>query len=297
MSPVLVRPYVRVIAHHQIPPPTHLNNTPVVARPEPPEYHPRHSWMTFVNPASPPGPRSRRGVSPSRRSASALRRGVSPSRRGAALSRREAALSRREAALSRRGVSPSRRRVQFRRGARSRHYPAFAWTVLVLTLSMTGAALVAGDRAATSAPSGDPVVAAEAGRLQTALVPAPGEAGLAPGSAPAAAASVVVSGPLVGPSGLCLDARAGVQLRRCTGGESQAWTAPADGTLRTAGRCLQPVAGRLSLVRCTGAAAQQWDTAGGTLVARASKQCLTGRGDWLVLTRCGGGTSQRWQLP
>jgi hypothetical protein len=246
MPPVLVRPYVRVIAHHQISPSAHPNSRPAATRPEPPRYHPRHSGAPALIPAA--------------------------------------------------QVSPSRMAPRPHR--KPRHSPAVAWTVLVLSLTMTGLALTAGDRPATSAPDGEPVVAAQAGRLQIVLVPAP-DAGATAGFAPAPA-PVPVAGQVVGPAGLCLDARSAgaVALRRCSGAATQTWTAPADGTLRTAGRCLQPASGRLALARCTGAAAQQWDTVRGTLVARSSRQCLTGKsGVQPFLARCAGAASQRWQLP
>ena len=233
MSPVLVRPYVRVIAHHQIPPAAHPGSRPVAARPAPPLYHPRHSGAALLAPAVTGSPR------------------------------------------------------------KPRHYPAMAWTVLILTLATTGLALMAADPAATSGPDAEPVTAAQAGRLQIAVVPAPGTAAVAPSPQP-------IAGAVVGPGGLCLDARAGgaVQLRRCSGAATQTWTADADGTLRTAGRCLQPTPGGLGLARCTGAEAQQWDAARGTLVARASRQCLTGKGGAQpFLARCAGVASQRWQLP
>jgi hypothetical protein len=250
MPPVLVRPYVRVIAHHEIPPVAHPHSAPAETRPVPPRYHPRHSsWTTLLPPPV---------------------------------------------------AEPRTHRLYVTHQPRSgpRHYPALAWTVLVLTLATTGLALTARDQAATSAPSAEPVAAEvtapQAGRLQIAVVPAPGVAalGLAPEPAP-------VGGPLVGPAGLCLEARTGaVQLHRCTGAATQIWTAPADGTLRTAGRCLQPTLQRLVLARCTGGAAQQWDTTRGVLVARSSRQCVTSKGGAQpVLARCTGGTSQRWQLP
>ncbi|GAB3865442.1 ricin-type beta-trefoil lectin domain protein [Dactylosporangium cerinum] len=252
MPPVLVRPYVRVIANHEIPPAAHPNSAPAANRPVPPLYQPRHSsWTTLLPPVAEPHTHRIQGVHP-----------VHPAR------------------------VPG-------------HYPTLAWTVLVLTLATTGLALTAGDRAATSSPGTEPVAAevtaAQAGQLQIAVVPAPGVAalGLAPAPAPIAA------GPLIGPAGLCLEAHTGaVQLRRCTGATAQTWTAPADGTLRTAGQCLQPTALRLGLAGCTGGAAQQWDTTRGMLVARSSRQCLTGKGGTQpVLARCTGGTSQRWQLP
>ncbi|MEV4508149.1 RICIN domain-containing protein [Dactylosporangium sp. NPDC049525] len=244
MPPVLVRPYVRVIAHHQIPPAAHPSSGPVAARSTPPLYNPRHSETTLLAPPPP--------------------------------------------------AEPSLR-------YKPRHYPALAWTVLILTLATTGLALTAGDRPATSAPDAEPVIAAQAGRLQIAVVPAPGS-GTAAALAPAPVTGSVggpVAGQVVGPAGLCLDARSGgaVQLRRCSGAASQTWTAPADGTLRTAGRCLQPTYGQLGLARCTGTAAQQWDAARGALVARSSRQCLTGRGGQPYLARCAGVASQRWQLP
>lgn len=262
MPPALVRPYVTVLPQRRTPSAAHVVRTPAATRAVPPPYQPRHAGTTAPTVTAPP-------------IAAAVTAGVVP--------------------------RPHRR---------PRHHPALAWTVLLVTLASTGLALEAGDRAATSAPDGGPVTAAQAGRLQTAVVPAPAVAGLAP-AAPALGSTVVstaepstestagpAAGAVVGPAGLCLDARAtAIQLHRCTGATGQAWTAPADGTLRTAGRCLQPAAYRLVLVRCTGAAAQQWDVARGALVARSLRQCLTGRGAEAYLAACTGGASQRWRLP
>ncbi|MFF5234606.1 ricin-type beta-trefoil lectin domain protein [Dactylosporangium sp. NPDC000521] len=202
-------------------------------------------------------------------------------------------------------VPPAERRSHRQSG---RHYPAFAWTVLLLTLGSTAVALTAGDRAATSAPSADYSLS---GRPHMAAVPAPPVAGL--GSAPAAesgsgsgsgaesgsvsgvlaaAAPGAASGPLVGPGGLCMDAS--VRFRRCSGAQTQTWTVVADGTLRTAGRCLDA---SLRLGACSGAVAQQWDAVRGALVTRSSKQCLTEWGGRPYITRCNGTRQQRWQLP
>ncbi|MDG6107467.1 ricin-type beta-trefoil lectin domain protein [Dactylosporangium aurantiacum] len=199
-------------------------------------------------------------------------------------------------------VTPALRARTVVRLHRKRRHPALTWAVMTLTLASTGLALMTGDGAATSPPDGGPVTAAQASRLQIAVIPAPALSGLAP-APPAAepitqAATAPAGGAVIGPAGLCLDARASaVQLHRCTGSTTQLWTAPADGTLRTAGRCLQPAAYRLILVRCTGGPAQRWDATRGTLVARSLRQCLTGRGGEAYLAACTGGASQRWRLP
>jgi hypothetical protein len=93
----------------------------------------------------------------------------------------------------------------------------------------------------------------------------------------------------VGGSGKCLDDPSGqtangtaVDLSTCTGKTSQRWTAVADGTLRTGGKCLN-VAGnssssgaRLELEPCNSAnGAQLWEAATyGQLVNPQSGKCL-----------------------
>ncbi|MFJ7630847.1 ricin-type beta-trefoil lectin domain protein [Streptomyces sp. NPDC097595] len=88
---------------------------------------------------------------------------------------------------------------------------------------------------------------------------------------PAASASALVSGPVVGVGGRCVDVAAAgtgngtaVQLYDCNGSNAQKWTVGTDGTLRALGKCLD-VTGqgtangtKVQLWDCNGSGAQQW---------------------------------------
>ncbi|KAK1548357.1 hypothetical protein Q3G72_023020 [Acer saccharum] len=87
---------------------------------------------------------------------------------------------------------------------------------------------------------------------------------------------------------LCVDARATpateglalVGLFACSSTSAAAWTFFADGTLRLAGRCLEPVAntltdgGQMELRACRANLSQTWQRVGDTLRARQSALCL-----------------------
>jgi hypothetical protein len=127
----------------------------------------------------------------------------------------------------------------------------------------------------------------------------------------------VASGTVVGLGGLCLgvaDVRGAdgvaAQLISCDSRGAQAWSRPADGTVRSLDKCLD-VAGagsangtRVQLYTCNGTAAQAWNFhADGTILNPSSGKCLdvTDRraenGTQLQIWDCFGGENQRWAGP
>ncbi|WP_052681599.1 ricin-type beta-trefoil lectin domain protein [Saccharothrix sp. ST-888] len=134
--------------------------------------------------------------------------------------------------------------------------------------------------------------------------------------APAAQAAVV-SGPITGLAGKCLDdSGAGtadgnqIILWHCTGADNQTWTLPGDGTIRTLGKCLDATAGGTAagtyadLYTCNGQGRQQWAVRGTTLVNPVSGLCLDAfggsstDGTRIDLWTCGSGqANQQWTVP
>ncbi len=100
-----------------------------------------------------------------------------------------------------------------------------------------------------------------------------------------------------------------VAISDCTGGASQNWTIPGDGTIRINGGCLDITGagtanGTLAeLWTCNGGANQQWQAASGTLVNPVSGKCLddpgrvTTNGTQLEIWTCNGGSNQQWRIP
>ncbi|MET7403828.1 ricin-type beta-trefoil lectin domain protein [Dactylosporangium sp. NPDC005572] len=102
--------------------------------------------------------------------------------------------------------------------------------------------------------------------------------------------------------GRCLDGGA-LLLVECDGSAAQAWTAPADGTLRVAGQCLQAGGAALTLQPCDGSAEQAWDRTAqpgdaAEVASVTSGLCLDpGAGTVPGLANCDGTEAQRWHLP
>ncbi|WP_033256258.1 arabinofuranosidase catalytic domain-containing protein [Kitasatospora phosalacinea] len=125
-------------------------------------------------------------------------------------------------------------------------------------------------------------------------------------------------GPVAAPGGQCADVAAddtgtngtAVQLWNCqTYALDQHWTHPADGTLRTLGRCLDvngngTAAGtQVELWGCNGVGGQQWvQQADGSLLNPPSGRCLdapggsTANGTRLQLWDCNGSAAQKFAL-
>jgi gluconolactonase len=128
------------------------------------------------------------------------------------------------------------------------------------------------------------------------------------GAAPAFAADG--AGPITGIGGKCLDASTvtRVQIRTCTGGAAQQWTAATDGSIRNAGRCLDVVGAStangaaVQTFACNGTGAQRWTATAGQLVNATSGKCLdtvnrsSADGTPLQIWACSGGTNQQWTI-
>lgn len=114
-------------------------------------------------------------------------------------------------------------------------------------------------------------------------------------------------------SSKCLDrdvASGRVQIWDCVGNGNQTWTLNPDGTISTAGACLEAPAGQtanytlVDVAACTGAPNQLWNrSANQALRNTASGRCLdlpygdTTNGRQLQLYDCVGGANQYWNPP
>jgi hypothetical protein len=120
------------------------------------------------------------------------------------------------------------------------------------------------------------------------------------------------AGAITGPGGRCLDVVGDgrtrghrLHVQNCDGSAAQTWTLPADGTLRTGGRCGQPTEdGSVKLLDCDGRAIGQWRRGGdGTLVNVGTGNCLTDpdngerNGSEVRVRSCDGGAAQQWSVP
>ncbi|GIJ53281.1 RICIN domain-containing protein [Virgisporangium aurantiacum] len=117
-------------------------------------------------------------------------------------------------------------------------------------------------------------------------------------------------GAVVGIGGRCLAAdRDRPELAVCADRDSQRWSAPGDGTLRVANRCLDVFASGeangtpVILYQCNRTDAQQWQIRGdGTWRNPQSNKCLGtvgGRSDpgtRLAVFDCAGAASQKWTM-
>jgi alpha-galactosidase len=90
----------------------------------------------------------------------------------------------------------------------------------------------------------------------------------------------------------------------CSGAPAETWTVSADGSLKSAGRCLASTARRPTLQRCSGAPAQHWRYAlSGNLINGADRKCLSiglanGESASLTVSVCGHNQpNQVWALP
>jgi alpha-galactosidase len=90
----------------------------------------------------------------------------------------------------------------------------------------------------------------------------------------------------------------------CSGAPAEIWTVSADGSLKSAGRCLASTARGSTLQRCSGAPAQHWRYAlSGNLINGADKKCLSislvnGEPASLTVSVCGHNQpNQVWSLP
>ena len=118
------------------------------------------------------------------------------------------------------------------------------------------------------------------------------------------------TGRITDASGLCLDGNAdpddgGDRVRRsdCDGTSGQAWTVAQDGTIRALGRCLQAAGDQPRLRSCDGGPAQRWRSGpAGSLINQASGLCLgsSANGNGRApqrMSACDQSDAQRWTLP
>ncbi|MFF5230515.1 ricin-type beta-trefoil lectin domain protein [Dactylosporangium sp. NPDC000521] len=168
------------------------------------------------------------------------------------------------------------------------------------TQAMAGASAVAGTSSAPGVSAGpaDAVPTTGAPELngQPAVSPTP--------------AGESRTGRITGASGLCLDGTAdrddgGDRVRRsdCNGTSGQAWTVAQDGTVQALGRCLQAAGDQPRLRSCDGGPVQRWRSGpAGSLINQASGLCLgssdNGNGrPPLRMAACDRSDAQRWTLP
>jgi hypothetical protein len=128
--------------------------------------------------------------------------------------------------------------------------------------------------------------------------------------------AAVLSGPITGFGGKCIDVAGAssangtkIQLFTCNGTAAQQWTLPGDGTVRALGKCLDVNAAatvngtKVQLWDCNATAAQQWTPTGGQLINPNANKCLdatgpsSADGTALQIWDCGGGANQNWVLP
>ncbi len=133
----------------------------------------------------------------------------------------------------------------------------------------------------------------------------------------APAGSGLVTAPLVGYQGLCLDLSADnntdgtkVEIYTCNGTNGQQWTEEANGTVHADGKCLDVAGGGtgngtlVQLYTCNGTGAQVWQPqSDGALLNPQSGKCLddtgwsTTPGTQVQIWSCTGNTNQSWARP
>jgi len=129
--------------------------------------------------------------------------------------------------------------------------------------------------------------------------------------------SGLLTAPLVGYQGLCLDLTGDsnsdstkVEIYTCNGTDGQQWTEEANGTIHADGKCLDVQSGGtadgtlVQLYTCNGTGAQVWHPqAGGAIVNPQSGKCLddtgwsTTPGTQVQIWDCTGGANQSWSQP
>jgi beta-glucosidase len=129
--------------------------------------------------------------------------------------------------------------------------------------------------------------------------------------------SGLLTAPLVGYQGLCLDLAGDnnsdgtkVEVYTCNGTDGQQWTEEANGTIHADGKCLDVQSGGtadgalVQLYTCNGTGAQVWHPqAGGAIVNPQSGKCLddtgwsTTPGTQVQIWDCTGGANQSWSQP
>jgi beta-glucosidase len=131
------------------------------------------------------------------------------------------------------------------------------------------------------------------------------------------AGSGLVTAPLVGYQGLCLDLTGDnntdgskVEIYTCNGTNGQQWTEEPNGTIHADGKCLDVVGGGtgngtlVDLYTCNGTGAQVWQPqSNGSLVNPQSGKCLDDTG-WSItpgtqvqIWSCTGNANQSWTRP
>jgi beta-glucosidase len=133
----------------------------------------------------------------------------------------------------------------------------------------------------------------------------------------APAGSGLLTAPLVGYQGLCLDLTGDgnadgtkVEVYTCNGTDGQQWTEEPNGTVHADGKCLDVQSGGtadgslVQLYTCNGTGAQVWQPqAGGAIVNPQSGKCLddtgwsTTPGTQVQIWDCTGGANQSWSRP
>lgn len=110
---------------------------------------------------------------------------------------------------------------------------------------------------------------------------------------------------IIGLGGRCLDASVGgVLVWDCHGGDNQEWTLERDGTIQSAGRCLDIPLGhatrgaRLITWDCHGGDNQRWTLSADGTIRSMNGMCMeVQRGTTRVaLWECHGGENQQWSL-
>jgi beta-glucosidase len=127
----------------------------------------------------------------------------------------------------------------------------------------------------------------------------------------------IVTTPLVGYGGLCLDVAGDsnanatkVEIYTCNGTNGQQWTEEANGTVHADGSCLDVTGGGtangtlVDLYSCNGTGAQVWQPqSNGSLLNPQSGKCLddtgwsTTPGTQVQIWSCSGGANQAWTRP
>ncbi|MFG2045270.1 hypothetical protein [Dactylosporangium sp. NPDC048998] len=169
MPPVLVRPYVRAIPITHVAPAHQGRSFVPPPRTAPPDYRPRHS--TAGDPVAPAPAQPARPTRPAGAARAVV--AVRPVRPGRPAGPAHAVATVRADGPAR--PAGARHLAQPARSGRSAHAvrpkrrrtPALAWGALLITLAATGLSMRAGELGEGT------LTAAEAGRLQMAIVPAP----------------------------------------------------------------------------------------------------------------------------
>jgi beta-glucosidase len=133
----------------------------------------------------------------------------------------------------------------------------------------------------------------------------------------APAGSGLLTAPLVGYQGLCLDLAGDgnsdgtkVEIYTCNGTDGQQWTEEPNGTIHADGKCLDVQSGGtadgtlVQLYTCNGTGAQVWQPqGGGGILNPQSGKCLddtgwsTTPGTQVQIWDCTGGANQSWSQP